>query len=255
MPNRPLFSLLFAGLLLNYCTPQPEKLIQLAYQSESLIIEQVSAHCWRHESYMFAMGFGKVACNGLIYAEGNEAWVFDTPSNPEASQELLGFLTDSLQMQVKGVVATHSHEDCLAGLDVFHTAQIPSWGYQLTLAFAEENGKAVPQGSYGTDTTFTLGDQSFRLWFAGEGHTLDNTVVYIPVDSTLFGGCLVKSLGSGYGYVGEADVDAWPKTAARILEEFPEVQHVVPGHGRMGNDSLLHFTAELFLAMPDSLKP
>ncbi|HAA11727.1 MAG TPA: subclass B1 metallo-beta-lactamase [Cytophagales bacterium] len=255
MPHRSLFAGLIIGLLLIQCAPKPAEPLRLDYTSEDLVIEQVSAHCWRHVSYLQTESFGKVGCNGLIYLEGTNAWVFDTPADMAASQELIAYLKDSLGVNIAGVVATHSHEDCLAGLDAFHNLGVPSLGYKKTVAFAKESGLTAPQHSFASDTTIPLGKASFRLWFPGAGHTLDNSVVYIPGDSTLFGGCLIKTLGAGYGYLGDAHVNAWPQTVQSVLDEIPEVQHVVPGHGSFGNDSLLYFTSKLFRAMPDSVKP
>ena len=80
----------------------------------------------------------------------------------------------------------------------------------------------------------------------GEGHTRDNVVAYVPSDRVLFGGCLIKELGANEGYVGDANTEAWSETVARVKRNFPEVQTVIPGHGKIGNAELLDYTILMF---------
>lgn len=51
----------------------------IAYSSEKLKILPLSQNSFIHVSYLQTDSFGKVACNGLVYMNGNEAVVVDTP--------------------------------------------------------------------------------------------------------------------------------------------------------------------------------
>ncbi|MBV1911614.1 MAG: hypothetical protein KUG78_20145 [Kangiellaceae bacterium] len=51
------------------------------------------------------------------------------------------------------------------------------------------------------------------MLFHGEGHTIDNLVVWLPQSKLLYGGCLIKSEKSkSLGYVAEASFDLWEGT-------------------------------------------
>ena len=63
---------------------------------------------------------------------------------------------------------------------------------------------------------------------------------------SLFGGCLLKSMGAGKGNLNDATPDEWSTTIARIQAAYPAVQTVVPGHGEPGGPELLGFTKEMF---------
>lgn len=169
------------------------------YSSETLEIEQISSNTFVHISYLETQDFGKVACNGMIVINGGEALVFDTPTDDEASQELISWLENDKKVTVKAVVATHFHNDCLGGLKAFHTKGIPSYGSHKTIALAKAAGDPVPEKGFDEELILEVRDLEVITKFFGEGHTRDNVVAYVPSDQVLFGGCLIKELGAGLG--------------------------------------------------------
>ena len=62
----------------------------------------------------------------------------------------------------------------------------------------------------------------------------------------LFGGCLIKELEAGKGYLGDANVAAWSGTVEAVKQAYPDVRVVVPGHGEPGDGKLLNYTIGLF---------
>jgi metallo-beta-lactamase class B len=62
----------------------------------------------------------------------------------------------------------------------------------------------------------------------------------------MFGGCLIKELKAGKGYLGDANIINWSKTVEKVKKEYPNVQIVIPGHGEYGNSKLLDYTIKLF---------
>ena len=86
----------------------------------------------------------------------------------------------------------------------------------------------------------------YQISFFGEGHTPDNVVAYLPTDQTLFGGCLIKSLGAGKGNLEDANVQDWSSTVTKIKKSYPNVRIVIPGHGNPGSQDLLDYTIEMF---------
>lgn len=216
------------------------------YQSETLQIEQVSPNTFVHVSYLSTQDFGKVACNGMIVVNGGEALVFDTPTDDEVSRELINWLETERKVKVKGVLATHFHNDCLGGLNEFHAQGVPSFGSTLTQVLAKGAGDPVPQNGFDGQLILKAGGLDVVIRFLGEGHTRDNVVAYVPIDRVLFGGCLIKEVGATVGYLGDANTGAWSETVSQVKTTFPEVKTVIPGHGKIGNGELLDYTIRLF---------
>ncbi|UTW60995.1 subclass B1 metallo-beta-lactamase [bacterium SCSIO 12741] len=217
-----------------------------SFQSDYLIIEPLSENCWLHTSYIDLENIGPFPCNGLIYIHEEEALVFDTPLDDSAAVQLIRWVETARKAQIKHVVATHHHEDCLGSLDVFHQAGIPSYGHVKCLALAEKDSATPPQLGIGKQHFLVIGGDSVEIRFPGEGHSIDNLVGWVPSQKVLFGGCLVKSDEASKGYLGDANLDTWSNTIKWVKKEFPEAEIVVPGHGEPGGPKLLDYTASLF---------
>ncbi|MCP9234914.1 subclass B1 metallo-beta-lactamase [Lewinella sp. JB7] len=218
------------------------------YQSPSLEIHSLTPTTFVHVSYLEVEGYGRVACNGVLYVSGSEAVVVDAPTDDAATSALLSWIDTALQARVTAVVATHFHEDCVGGLGAFHARGIPSYALHETIDRATAGGNPVPRHDFDSTLTLTVGEHPVINRYFGPGHTTDNIVTYVPEGEVLFGGCLVKSWGAGKGNLEDADVSQWSATIERIREAYPNVRHVVPGHGPAGGPELLDFTIDLFAA-------
>jgi metallo-beta-lactamase class B len=192
--------------------------------------------------------FGLVDCNGVGYLVNGEALVIDTPATDVQSQALISKLQDELGARVIGVMIGHTHADSMGGLGAFHKAGINSYSSIATQRRARELGLPVPVVGYQTSLELRVADRVVRCVYFGPGHTVDNSVAYIVNERTLFGDCLVKALGVGRGFLGDANLGQWSVTVMKVREAFPEVELVVPGHGAVGNSELLDFTIEMFAA-------
>ncbi|MGM0945371.1 MAG: subclass B1 metallo-beta-lactamase [Bacteroidota bacterium] len=214
--------------------------------NDRLEIIRLSEHTFQHITFLETETFGKVSCNGLIVVSEEEALVLDSPAQEADAELLIQWIQEELDLQVVGVIATHFHEDCLGGLEAFHRLEIPSYGSRLTRSLAEKQGSSIPKLGFDRLLSFKLGDLEVRTQFFGKGHTVDNTVCFIEKDQVLFGGCLVKELNASKGNLADADTLSWTSTIESILEYYPMVQVVVPGHGKTGGKELLEYTAKLF---------
>lgn len=217
-----------------------------SYQSDNLEISPLSENTFIHKSYLKTDDFGNVACNGLIYLNDNEVIIFDTPTNDDASNELINWVQDELEAEIVAVIISHSHDDCLGGLQVFHNHDVPSFANALTIALATEAGMTPPKKAFTGELSTSINDTEVLSQFLGEGHTRDNIVSYIPDEEVLFGGCLIKALGAGEGYTGEANLSTWSVTVQKVKDLYPKVKYVVPGHGKTGDKALLDYTIEMF---------
>lgn len=221
---------------------------KVVYQSDDLIVTQISKNAYEHTSYLQTQDFGKVPCNGLVVSDNKEAIIFDTPTNDKGSEALIKWITDELHFKIKAIIPTHFHDDCLGGLKAFHDHHIPSYANSKTVVLAKEKGFIVPQNGFKDILTLKVGKQTITAQFFGEGHTRDNVVGYFPSENILFGGCLIKELDATKGYLGDANVEAWSNTVEKVKKAYPNVKLVIPGHGERGNSKLLDYTISLFKA-------
>ncbi|MBX2895651.1 MAG: subclass B1 metallo-beta-lactamase [Cyclobacteriaceae bacterium] len=216
------------------------------FETENLIIKKVTDHVYQHISFLNTESFGRVECNGMIVTNGNEAIVFDTPTDDLGSVELLDYLAKQ-NAKVTAIIATHFHADCVGGLQEFHTRGIPSYANNLTIQLIKEKAEGIaPQNGFDQELELHVGGKPVTTTFYGSGHTRDNVVAYFPDEQTLFGGCLVKEIKASKGYLGDADTVAWSDTMLKIRMKYPDLKIVIPGHGKPGGAELLDYTAQLF---------
>ncbi|MCS4303269.1 CHM family subclass B1 metallo-beta-lactamase [Chryseobacterium sp. BIGb0232] len=238
-----LYSFLFTG-----CNTQQQSNFKAKeiYKSDQLIITQISENSFIHTSFKQTNDFGNVPCNGLIVKVADETIVFDTPTNDKGSEELIQWINKTLHSKINAIIPTHFHDDSLGGLQAFHNHHISSYAYSKTIDLARENNFTVPENSFSDSLVLKVGDKKTITKFLGEGHTKDNTVGYFPSENVLFGGCLLKELEAGKGYLGDANVSDWSATVEKVKKEYPNVKIVIPGHGEYGDLKLLDYTITLF---------
>lgn len=245
--SKNILVILFSLIMLS-CSTQSKNSFKAKkiYESKTLIITQVSENSFIHTSFKQTNDFGNVPCNGLIIKDHHETVVFDTPTNDKSSEELIQWINEKLDSKIKAIIPTHFHDDSLGGLMAFHKKNIPSYAYAKTIELAKENNFVIPENSFNDSVILKVGDKDVIAKFFGEGHTKDNAVGYFPGENILFGGCLLKELEAGKGYLGDANLSAWSNTVEKVKKEYPDVKIVVPGHGDYGDGKLLDYTITLF---------
>lgn len=237
-----LLPVFFLISLLGNC--QPTDPVHDPYESENLKIQRIGTNVFQHTSYLNTRTMGKVACNGMVYMNGDEAIIFDTPTSNEASAELINWVGEK---EIKAVVVTHFHVDCLGGLRAFHDKGISSYASEKTVSLATQAGKdPLPQHGFDEEQKFRIGEETVLAKYFGQGHTHDNIVGYVKREEALFGGCLIKSTDASKGNLADANVAEWSATVEKIRKEFPDLKIVIPGHGSHGNTDLLTYTERLF---------
>ncbi|WPP49278.1 subclass B1 metallo-beta-lactamase [Catalinimonas niigatensis] len=234
-------------LLFNIFTLHAQQKRELIKISEDLEIIPLTDKSFIHVSYATYPSFGRVACNGLLYINQNEAVVMDTPTNDEISEQLLAWIAEKFpETKVTSVVINHFHEDCLGGLNAFHAAGAKSYASRLTCTLAKENGAVVPQIAFDKKMKIKIGDQEVVCDFLGEAHTRDNIVTWVPEEKILFGGCMVKSVDATKGNLEDANVEEWSNTIGKVRSKYKKATVIIPGHGEAGGLELLDYTIQLF---------
>jgi len=217
--------------------------------NDELWLEPISKNVFMHVSVMQSEQFGRVLANGLIYINGNEAVIMDTPPTDKQSRELLNWLrTNYKNVRVKAIIVNHFHSDCLGGLKTFHDEGIESWSHQLSpeLLKIKKDTFEVPQKTFSDLLTLKVGGKTVECYYPGEAHTRDNIVVWVEDEKVIFGGCMVKAMNAGKGNLADANVAEWSRTIERVVKKYPAAVVIVPGHGAHGGMELLDFTIRLF---------
>ncbi len=215
--------------------------------SDDLELIKLPGNVYIHRSYMFIPGYGRAAANGLVYVARDTAYIVDTPWNDIQARNLVLWIRTRLEAEIGGVIVTHSHNDCMGGLGEILRRGIKTYSFTLTQEFAVRDKLPVPENTF--EQTLRLGPDENEIIaaFYGPGHTADNIVVWIPSKKILFGGCMVRTLSAqGLGNVDDADVEQWPHTLKKVLEQYRDAKVVIPGHGAHGGIDLIIHSIELF---------
>ncbi|GAA4460310.1 BcII family subclass B1 metallo-beta-lactamase [Nemorincola caseinilytica] len=221
------------------------------YRSPTLEVDRLTKNTFIHRTFLYDNKWGKVACNGLIYINNKEALVIDAATNDTVAAELLAWIRHYKYVRFEGVVVTHFHDDRLGGLREFHRQGVASYANKLTQAYATRDTvhrPAIPLVGFEQEKVLDVGGEKVICRYFGPGHTRDNIVCYISREKVLFGGCLIKAVGTGRGNLNDADTTAWHSTVQAIKDAYPDVKHVVPGHDDAGDEELLEHTMGLFPA-------
>ena len=161
----------------------------------------------------------------------NGVVLFDTPWDSTQFQPLLDSIETRHHKKVITCIATHSHEDRTGGLEFLNHQGVQTYTSRQTDEISKEHHEKRAAFYFSKDTVFTIGQYSFQTFFAGEGHTKDNLVIWFPKERILYGGCLIKSIeATDLGYIVEANLKAWPITLRTIKQKFPNPTSIIPGH-------------------------
>jgi metallo-beta-lactamase class B len=211
-----------------------------------LKLVRISDNVLLHVSFTNSAVSGRYSSNGLVFISQGEALLFDTPTDDALTESLVSFLRDSMKLKIKVFVPNHFHEDCMGGLGYIHKAGIASYAGEKTIAMAKKNGLPVPEHGFKDSLRLKVGNESVLCYYPGPAHTRDNIVVWITSEKILFAGCMCKSIDAvDLGNLADANVQEYAGTIGKVIDKFDSARVVVPGHGNIGDFSLLLHTKQL----------
>jgi metallo-beta-lactamase class B len=210
--------------------------------SPAIKLIRLTPHAYVHETYLY----GDVPCNGMVLINGNEAFLFDTPSYDSLTVDLVNYLTRSMNLTVKGCIVNDWHIDSQGGLTVIQRMGIPTYANNMTIQFEKEKGLPVAQNGFTDSLKLTLGNLAVEAFYFGAAHTMDNILVWIPVEKVLFADCMIKEVkAQNLGFTDDGSVEAYPATLQKVAIRFHDARFVIPGHGAAGGFELVKHTLEL----------
>lgn len=222
---------------------------QITNKDKSIVLTKLNDQVWAHTSSNNWNGT-TYDHNGLIVSTPkgivlvDTAW--DTGGNHQKTEELLKMIKKHLKKKVVLALITHAHDDSIGGIRALLNQGIDVRSTLLTAKLAKEYGYPSPKPTLDVNPVMKVGNTVMEAFYPGEGHSKDNITVWLPQYKLLFGGCFIKSLDAkDLGNLSDANVEQWDDSVKKVIEKYPHVKTVVPGHGNWGDKSLLFHTIDL----------
>ncbi|UIR57899.1 BlaB/IND/MUS family subclass B1 metallo-beta-lactamase [Sphingobacterium sp. SRCM116780] len=214
-------------------------------QNPVLKIEKINPKLYVHTTYNVFNG-QQYSANGLYLITKKGVVIFDTPWDQTQYQPLLDSIKNKHHLPVIAIFASHWHEDRAGGFAYYNKIGVPTYATAQTNTILKANNKASSTKEIVLGKTYRIGGEKFKIEYFGEGHSLDNTVVWFPKYQVLNGGCLIKSAeATNLGFVGDGNVAAWPATIQKLEHAHPVIKKVISGHDNWKLDGHLERTKEL----------
>ena len=246
----------------SYCQPDQKK-------NQIKINEDLYYTKIQDSVYIFTHYFPWGSNGMFVLLPDTQGLLINTPCEITGTKALLNWIENSFEHIKITAIVTGFHQDNLGGDEVLLSKNIPVYGPDLTVKLVKEKGAELKKvivnlvssqenkrfiNSYEElnlippNKTFPIkeglelkyGDQVYEVYFPGESHTIDNTVVYLHKQKILFGGCMIKGLEfNNPGFIGYANMTEWPVSVEKVMNKFQDCRIVVPGHGKEGGKELL----------------
>ena len=226
--------------------------------------------------YLISHHFPRFGSNSLfVLLPGDHGILIDTPHETSGTKDLLFWIRSSFGKLQLAAINTGWHQDNLGGNEYLISRKIPVYGPGLTADLIMNHGKELKDmlleqtislkdrrfyESYRDlrflppDHTFPIeeglilkkGGEKIEVFFPGESHTVDNTVVFLHHKRILFGGCMIMSLRhQRTGFIEHANMAEWPLSVKIVGGKFRNSELVIPGHGPAGGPELLEHTWQI----------
>jgi len=201
--------------------------------------------------------------NSALLAGPTEAVLVDAQFLP-AEAEAVATYVAATGRRLTTVYVTHGHPDHYVGVDTLR-ARFPgvrvvarpdviddivtTWPAKRAFWSAEYPSE-LP-ASVGAPEPFdgaalTVDGHTLEVHAMGAAESAHDTVVYVPTLRALVAGDLVYH--HDHAWLGERRATAWAALLERLERQFPDVAHVVPGHGEPG-DATLFARTRAYLAL------
>jgi len=187
-----------------------------------------------------------ISANAMYLVTDKGVVLFDAPWDQSQFQPLLDTIKAKHHKEVIMCFATHSHDDRAGGLDFYRQKGVKTYSGKLTDNILKKNNEKRAEFIVPNDTTFTVGQHTFEVYYPGKGHAPDNIVVWFEKEKVLYGACFIKSADAkDLGYLADSDVKEWKKSIEKVKTKFKNPIYIIPGHEDWTNTESLNHTLKL----------
>jgi metallo-beta-lactamase class B len=221
----------------------PERHIRI---NDDIELIQLADGFYMHQTFGNSLDFGRFSSNGLLVIKNGKAFMIDTPVSNETTAKIAEYLKDSMNVQIQLFTGGHFHVDCIGGMEYLKNAGVKTFLNCRTEKKCKELKLPLPDTTFDEKYLFNFEGIPVECRFVGGGHSADNITVYFPDQKILFGGCFVKSSNStNLGNLQDAVTGEWKASIQKVIDLYPSVHTVIPGHGDFGGIELLYHTIDL----------
>ncbi len=184
--------------------------------------------------------------NSMYVVTKDGVVMIDTPWDESQMLPLLDSIERKHHKKVVMSISTHFHADRTAGLNILRAKGIKTYSSVKTWELCKKFKEQAAEYHFTKDTTFNVGEYTFKTYYPGEGHAPDNIMVSFDKDKVLYGGCFVKSTESeDVGNLSDANPIEWENSLARAIRKYPAPKYVIPGHLSWESNKTMQHTLEL----------
>lgn len=213
---------------------------------DDLSLREIAPGVLLHTSWHTLPDVGPFPSNGLVVLGAREALVVDTAWGEAPTVALFDHIERALHHRVTHLVVTHAHDDRVGGIREALRRGVVVHALDLTATRAVADGYPPPTETFAREATLDVEGVRAEVFFPGAAHAPDNVVVWLPATRVLFGTCMIRAGDArALGNLSDASIDTWGDAVRSVARRFPSPAIVVPGHGDVGDASLLAHTISL----------
>jgi len=214
-----------------------------------LEISRLTGDFYIYTTYNYYKG-ERIPANGMYLVTDKGVVLFDSPWDTTQFQPLLDSIKTRHNKKVVLCFASHFHEDRTAGLEYYKQQGIKTYTTRQTDELSKKRGMKRAEFLMDKDTTFSVGQYSFQIYYPGHGHAPDNIVIWFEKEKVLYGGCLIKSVeDDNLGNLGDASVTAYAATLKNVQQKCKAPKHIITGHSDWTSTQSLKHTLKMALAL------
>lgn len=196
--------------------------------------------------------------------------IISSPIETVRTKNMLNWIQDELRPKKIIAINTHFHADGTGGNEGYHGVGAEIWSSKQTDSIYRKNADSLrlelanfvkdeelsrlvmKRKSMFATKLFNLESvvewvfdkETVKVFYPGPSHTEDHIVVYFPNRKVLFGGCILRDLDwKNLGNLKDANLNKYHDSVKSLLQF--ESEFVIPGHGEIGDMSLVHHTIGL----------
>lgn len=182
--------------------------------------------------------------NSGILVTDSAVVVIDTKMGKPAG-ELAKMAKDIAGMKKIIVINTHFHPDHINGNKFYQESNIYMGSYDKGFLLKNLKHELLPSLFVTDSLTLALGKDTVQLINVGQGHTMDDVIVYLKSRKLLFSGDLIiNKTNPVLNDASNPNVDKWIKVLDLILAK--DIKTIVPGHGNLGGKELASALKQYF---------